>query len=131
MKYPDNLIFCDFDGVLTSEEDGTYFNPEVNKYTYSIKCVRLLLKLCNETRSKIVISSNWRKFADDDCWVNGKNKFFNPLPKLRTVLKDYIYDVLPVVRHMNKSKALTLWFDSNVEFNGNFVIFDDDLNEGF
>ena len=38
---------------------------------------------------------------------------------------------LPLDKHINKSQALVLWFKQNPEFDGKFVIFDDDKCEGF
>lgn len=38
---------------------------------------------------------------------------------------------LPKDRHINKSQALILWFKQHPEFDGQFVILDDDKNEGF
>ena len=38
---------------------------------------------------------------------------------------------LPKDRHINKSQALILWFEQHPEFDGEFVILDDDKREGF
>lgn len=46
------------------------------------------------------------------------------------MLGSLFYDELPKDRHINKSQALELWFEMN-DFNGEYVIFDDDEREGF
>ena len=57
----------------------------------------------------------------------------NPLPKFKVQLKDYIIGMLPKDRHINKAEALVLWFEENnlAKDDLDYVIFDDDLSEGF
>ena len=131
-KIGGNLIFCDCDGVLTSIADGTSFlllDPTV--YRPSKKKVDLLKKLADETGSKIVITSNWRKFDDDGYYSYHGVRFNNPFPKLRRMLKGYIYSELPPERHMTKAECMILWLEEHSEFTGNFVVFDDDPRENF
>ena len=110
--------------------DGSYLDLDPSKYHASERIVQKLKKFCDETNTKIVISSNWRKFKDNDFWPFKSLKFFNPLPKLREQLKGYIVDDLPHIRHTTKAEAMILWFEET-DFKGNFVIFDDDLREKF
>lgn len=128
-----NVIFTDCDGVLTStlETPGSYLNHTGEEYGPSPKCVKRLLKLCNDTQSKIMISSNWRKFDIDGQWTFDGNKVTNPLSKLKDMLGDYCIGALPPTRHQTKSIVLVNWLDVHNQDIDNFVIFDDDLKEGF
>lgn len=47
------------------------------------------------------------------------------------ILGDMYDGTLPKDHHITKSQALVLWFEENPNFNGKFIIFDDDLREGF
>ena len=82
-----------------------------------------------------MITSNWRRFDDDGRWsyctFDGIHAFKNQLPKLRKLLGKRYAGTLPKDKHINKSKALILWFEQHPEFDGKFVIFDDDKREGF
>lgn len=131
------LIFLDFDGVVTStlETPGSYINHEMKDYGISPKCYARLVKLCKETNAKIVITSNWRKFPDDGFWHRTKkHQVPNHLPKLRKMLGDLIWSELPPERHCTKAECMELWFEDHPEVdikNLKYVIFDDDLREGF
>lgn len=46
------------------------------------------------------------------------------------MLGSLVFDELPKTRHITKSEALQTWLDMH-DFNGEYVIFDDDLEEGF
>ena len=63
-----NIVFLDVDGVLNSENYLIYMY-EKNKRPYHLydmpfdpKCMENLKRLVKETKSKIVISSTWRKY---------------------------------------------------------------------
>ena len=130
-KYPKNLIFLDFDGVCNCKTDGSYLNYDPENYHASEQILDRLKSFCDENQAKIVIASNWRKFADDGHYSFSLGKEFkNPLPKLREQLKDYIFDDLPHTRHITKAQATILWFEEN-DFKGGYVIFDDDLREEY
>lgn len=130
--YPPNLIFLDFDGVCNCKDDGSYLNYDPANYGPSAAIVSRLKAFCRIVDAKIVIASNWRKFLDDGAYSFASDmEFKNPLPKLRELLgEDLIFDDLPHDRHISKSQALILWFEDN-DFNGGFVVFDDDLREGY
>ena len=53
----DSVIFLDFDGVLNSLRSGIAFETYQRFDPVAVKLVR---KLCDETESKIVVSSTWR-----------------------------------------------------------------------
>ena len=132
----ENIIFLDIDGVLTSMDytPGSYINHLPNEYGLSIECVEKLKRLCNETHSKIVISSNWRKFdleGDFSYWVYNGHKYKNPLKEMHEVLDGFILGSLPPIRHQKKSLVLKDWLHRNPCISYDFIIFDDDLNEGF
>lgn len=132
-----NLIVCDFDGVLTRlyDEDGnkdysSYLNYDSSTYGPSIELVDRLKAICSIANAKVLISSNWRRFDDDESWPYGGQKFQNQLPLLKQMLGHLVYGELPKDEHITKSQALQLWFEMN-DFDGEYVIFDDDLSEGF
>ena len=126
-----NLIFLDFDGVVTSKEEGGYkWNPP-EKYGPSKTIIKRLKKLCDDTNSRIIIASNWRKFEPDGYYTFPEGRVQNPLSKLKNMLGDYIIGSLPPDRYISKSQSLELWFEDNDDFKGNYVIFDDDLAEGY
>lgn len=133
------LVFLDFDGVVTNynEEFGSYITHEPDLYGPSLSCVERLRQLCEETGARIIISSNWRKFAEDGLasfWTHPSNQrtVQNPLPKLKQCLGDLIIEALPKIRHMTKSAVLEMWFNENPQYRGlKYVILDDDLAEEF
>lgn len=130
------ICFVDFDGVLTSQHEtpGSYVNWQ-SEYGISLSCFDRLEEICIRTNAVVVITSNWRRFDDDGKWsyctFDGVHAFKNPLPKLKKILGKRYAGTLPKDKHINKSKALILWFEQHPEFDGKFVIFDDDKREGF
>lgn len=129
------IIFLDIDGVVTStiETPGSYLTHAPEEYGISPSCIKRIIELCNLTDSKIVISSNWRRFPIDGKWLHPDNfKYYkNPLSELKTYLNNFIIDILPTDRYITKSEALRLWFIKNDIKDLTYVIFDDDLREGF
>lgn len=125
------VIFLDIDGCLTSEKKGTYFNLDPAKYHPSKTVMKQIMKLCDETGAKVVLSSNWRKFDFDGHWINRYGIYKNPIGEVKKTLEDYCIDVLPKTRHINKSQALVLWLEIQETVPESFVIFDDDLREQF
>lgn len=124
------LIFLDIDGCVTSVNDGTFFNPDPEKYHPSKNIVNKLKNFCDINDVKIIISSNWRKFDVDGSWTNSYGTYKNPLPELIELLGEYCVGILPPDRHITKSQALIKWINEQ-SYTGNFVIFDDDLREGY
>ena len=78
------IIFLDFDGVCTSmlETPGSYLNHDISEYGPSWQCMDLLKKLCRETNSKIIVSSNWRNHGYKKHVDYNGTKIKNPLIKL-------------------------------------------------
>ena len=129
--YPQNIIFLDFDGVMTSRREGGYLYHDPKEYGFDREIVKRLRKLCVECNARIVISSNWRKFDIGQTFTFNGKTVENPLPKLRKELGDYIFDTLPPEKYIRKSECTLLWFDDNPGFKGNYIILDDDVSEGF
>lgn len=125
-----NYIFLDIDGCLTSIKHNTYFNPDSSKYHPEQTIVDSIIKLCKSTNANVIMSSNWRKFDINGVWTNSYGSYKNPLYEVKQMLGKYCIGTLTNIRHITKSQALTLWFDEN-KIDGSFVIFDDDVREGF
>ncbi len=108
-----NIVFLDFDGVITTLKSRWKIDRE--------KC-KLVKKICDETRAKIVISSSWRKYSFEETMKQFNREEF--------ILYDYIIDI---------TKRLTLngtnltvprgveimdWIENHTV--DNYVILDDD-----
>jgi len=134
-RYPKKLVVLDFDGVLTAAKPGgkSYWVEDPEGYGICDELFDRLVALCKETKAKVLISSNWRRFPDNGYYdFHGKGKkYTNHLPELKARLGKLYFDDLPHDRHLTKSEALELWFEFNEGFKGKFVIFDDDWREGF
>lgn len=133
-----NIIFLDIDGVMTStlETPGSYINHENDEYGISPTCFKLLTDLCKRTSSKIIISSNWRRFEYEGkagFWLNPVTLKYvkNPLKPFIDNLGDLYIESLPKIRHVTKSVALKEWFNNTNIKVDNYVIFDDDIKEQF
>lgn len=128
------IIFLDIDGVLNRVEDNTsYLVLKPDTYGLSATLVGRLKRLVDATGSKIVISSNWRKFADDGCWSCHGMSFKNPLPEVRSIFGNTIIGSTPNLPHQNKAKCVNQWlstFHQSVS-GGKFVVLDDDECQGF
>ena len=130
------IVFVDFDGVLTSQHEvpGSYVNWQ-SEYGISPACFDRLEEICIRTNAIVVVTSNWRRFDDDGRWsyctFDGIHAVKNQLPTLREMLGKRYAGTLPKDRHINKSQALILWIQQHPEFDGQFVILDDDRSERF
>ena len=138
---PEKVIFIDIDGVLTNVEDGSsYLCGNPSTYRISEKNLEnLLVVLEAEPETRVVVSSNWRRFDDNGKWSYCKfgsvHAFKNQLPKLRQILSKWIIGDLTHERHLSKSEALELWFEDNPWLSkktGKYVILEDESwREGF
>ena len=126
------VVFLDVDGVLnTSKTFERVYHSLKNsgKRELEIDCFRLeyLKQIIEETDSKIVLSSTWRRFFQkiDDKIVprNEKGKLFYDM------LNDYgieIYDILSYESDINREGLIIDWlFKNDVD---SFVIIDDEPN---
>ena len=66
-----NIVFLDIDGVLNSRNKLIELYYKTGKphsgtnYPFDEKCLENLKRLIEETNSKIVITSTWRKYEED------------------------------------------------------------------
>lgn len=134
----EKLCILDIDGVLTNTKDGSSFLcGDPSTYRISEKnFANLMTLLEKESKLKIVISSNWRRFeGDDPAWTCMGKTYHGCLPKLRKILKKWIIGDLTHERHLNKAEALELWFEDNEwmsKTQSKYVILEDDTwGEGF
>lgn len=135
------IIFIDIDGVLTNVEDGSsYLCGDPSTYRISERnLANLMLVLDSSPSTRVVVSSNWRRFDDNGKWsycrFGSVYAFKNQLPKLRRMLSKWIIGDLTHERHLSKSEALELWFEDNPwasKIHGKYVIFEDEPEaEGF
>ena len=125
------ICFVDYDGVMTSIQEGSYFPVDVSKYKISMSCASKLVQLCKKCNAKVVVSSNWRKFDKDGYWQHNGNKYYNPLQTFIDVIREVYMCTLSPMRHVAKSFAVASWIENNKQHIDNFVVFDDDLTERF
>lgn len=135
------FVMLDIDGVLTNVEDGSsYLCGDPSTYRISERNLANLMTVLNaDPATKVVVSSNWRRFDDDGKWsycrFGSVHAFKNQLPRLRQLLSKWIIGDLTHERHLSKSEALELWFEDNLwasKTHGKYVIFDDEPEaEGF
>lgn len=124
-----NILFLDFDGVCNSYECGSYVTSNSKTYGIDEKIMHRLKEICIKGNAKIVISSNWRRYGENDSIMVDREIFKNPLPKLKKFVGEYIIGTLTKERHLNKSQALEIWFEDNPDFTGKYAILDDDYRE--
>lgn len=72
-----NIIFLDFDGVITTLE---------SKWKIDISKIELINKLCNNCNAKIVVTSSWKHGS------NTVNEFINYIKNYFLKHKDYYLD---------------------------------------
>ena len=77
-----NILFLDFDGVCNSYECGSYVTSNSKTYGIDEKIMPRLKEICVKGNAKIVISSNWRRYGENDSIMVDREIFKNPLPKL-------------------------------------------------
>ena len=134
----EKVIFIDIDGVLTNVEDGSsYLCGNPSTYRISEKNLEnLLLVLKAEPQTRVVISSNWRRFeGDHPAFEYNRKIYYGCLPKLRWMLSKWIVGDLTHERHLTKSEALELWFEDNSWLSKKFgkyaILEDEPFAEGF
>lgn len=77
------VIFLDFDGVITTE--ASEWRLDTNK-------MFLVKRICDETNSKIVISSSWRRFTLEDT-LNMFSEYEQSGREVPFILKEYVVGV--------------------------------------
>jgi hypothetical protein len=126
-----NVIFCDCDGVLCNPRACIAVGDTKNIYSYldPIACL-LVKKLCEETNSKLVISSSWRKYH------NSRKEFSSILNAACPQLGHFIWDDPIDWRtpdhngctgdKFGRGREIASWVKTNNGCFNNFVILDDD-----
>ena len=136
-NYPEKLIFLDLDHVLTNTDldQSSFLSYDPAKYHLSELNLKFLDKILNETKAKIVIASNWRRFVPPYIFWEFKGKRYRSIfESFKIMYKDYIIGILPPDRHITKCEALELWFEDNEWFDkktSKYVILEDDTREGY
>lgn len=121
-----NIIFLDVDGVLNSRNklieiyNKTYKPHSGYSYPFDEKCLQNLKLLVQETNSKIVITSTWRK--DEE----GRKTLFKALNEYE--LHNKVIGYTPVLDQ--KREIEIKQFLINLKEKPNFVILDDDSDMG-
>ena len=121
------IIFLDFDGVITTPE---------TKWKISLEHVKRIKKICDETGSKIVISSSWQSHTKSgsreemvEKWLNGiLMKRYKGI--IKKFFKDYTYDMSG--RFYGefgnvRGSDIKSWLTRNTDID-NYVIIDDECD---
>ena len=121
-----NIIFLDVDGVLNSRNKLIEIYNKTHKphsgysYPFDERCLENLKLLVQETNSKIVVSSTWRK--DEEGRIT-----------LLKVLSEYELDnkIIGYTPVLDKERGIEIkQFLISLKETHNFVILDDDLDMG-
>lgn len=120
-----NIIFLDFDGPLLPAR--TYFmqdskgqNLMGGKYLDTV-AVRMINRLCADTKAKVVISSVWRSFGFDEVTKTLKEAEFN----LSNLHSDWRLS-LPIGHRSDKIKE---WLENHPEVE-KYICIDDECIKG-
>lgn len=108
-----NVIFLDFDGVISTFE---------NRWEISTDKLLLLKELCEETNSKIVVTSSWRLISDTLDKLKERMRKSNPHS---TLIFDYLHSTTDNEGTW-RGDEVERWLEKNeVE---NYVILDDEVD---
>jgi Swiss Army Knife RNA repair-like protein len=105
------VIFLDIDGVLNCKRTH---NPRKFPYIVDQKLLARLLKLCETTDAKVVLSSTWRY---DPIGLLAAKHFGIPL-----------FDVLPDMQHQPRRDEINSWLRSRSDVT-RYVVIDDEDDE--
>jgi len=117
-----NVIFLDVDGVLNSRQKLIEVYNKTKKphhgysYPFDEKCLNNLKILVEQTNSKLVITSTWRK--DEE----GINILLNTLKNYN--LDNEVIGYTPILNTKRGYEIIT--YLNSLEYNPNFIILDDD-----
>jgi HAD domain in Swiss Army Knife RNA repair proteins len=103
------VIFLDIDGVLNCKRTH---NPRKFPYIVDQKLLARLLKLCETTDAKVVLSSTWRY---DPIGLLAAKHFGIPF-----------IDVLPDIQHQPRRDEINSWLRSRSDVTRHVVIDDED-----
>lgn len=113
------ILFLDVDGVLNSRRTATAFNEfpwDVNPddlRLFDNVAIGLVKKICNETDSKIILSSTWRH----------QEGMFEKMAK---VLELPIIGRTPIKIGGNRGQEIQMWLDDHRGTVDKYAIVDDD-----
>ncbi len=135
-----NYIFLDIDGVLNSEEFLLQNRDKLGQIDPSK--VKLLADLVKATEAKIILSSSWRIFFNDDLTIKHKlanqgNLLLQALTKEGLTLSGKTkYLVLDDYKELywERPNEIALYIHENLKSSDNFIILDDEdcgLSEKF
>lgn len=119
-----NIIFLDVDGVLNSINnlikvyEKTHRQHSGYNYPFDEECLNNLCFLVEETNSKIVITSTWRRHEKGIKVLLDKLEEYN--------LADKVIGYTPI---LNKTRGKEIKkFLSTLDYKPNFIIIDDDTD---
>ena len=133
----DKIIFLDLDHVLTNTDldNSSFLSYDPTKYNLSKINLKWFDKLLDQTKAKIIIASNWRRFSPPNIWWTfGGKDYMSILEPFKKLYRNEIIGILPPIRHLAKSECLELWFDDNSWFSktcSKYVILEDDIREKY
>ena len=127
----------DIDGVLNSIYSGTMFicgNPD--NYDYNPECLRNVKRIIEHTGCEILWITSWRSHPDNGYFTYEDKNYFNLLPKINRILKNYTRcERCPHLLKSTKYSDISYWLltkgytdkmDQNETSKCKFAILDDD-----
>jgi hypothetical protein len=126
-----NIIFIDFDEVLTNRTSMFLRSIDKERNQMSYECVSLFRMLLIKTKSTFVVSSSWRKRGEP---LQGMNNQHIHTAFESNGFEDWQKYAEPngVTKHLDslRGKEIKHWIDNyeaeNFKVKVNYVIFDDD-----
>ena len=130
MNIQQPIVFLDIDGVCTAldQTPGSYLNHSQEEYGLSPKCMAAMKRFLKAANAVVIISSNWRLLKDKPKVQADGKTINNPIFMLKQQLGKAIAGFLPWTGIKRKATALVQWLDET-QFDGPFVVIDDDVNE--
>ena len=145
IKFKDNIVFLDVDGVLNgynrwntlgwnivckfnSEKLRNWYREITDPCGVHENKIKLLAKIVHKTGAKVVMSSTWRhsywKFVNGEVDYNRDS-----VKKLADLLNKYnidVIDITPKSPRGRRDDEIIAWLSRHEEEVGNFVILDDE-----
>ena len=108
-----NIVFLDIDGVLNQCQPNCYIDS---------LCLKVLIKICKKTESKVVLSSSWR------VGFSNFGECSKEIQRLRDMLNEHGVEIIGRTSKLgNRNEEIQEYIKShNVE---NYLIIDDDIHE--
>ena len=111
-----NVVFLDFDGVITTPQQG---------WKIELPLVKRIKKICDKANAKLVISSSWQTGNSAEEWLQGclMKRYTGPIKKF---FIEYTYDVTGS-HGGNRGEQIQNWLNRHNEVD-NYVIIDDETD---